>query len=176
MRLGNTFQRIASASILLTCVNSVSAQGFDSLLKSLSAIQIPAQNAQPARQSSGSTSSSASLTESYCRNLFSVASMEANGPVDEKLVSEEFNIEAKDFYDEVVRVRDSPTGFSSKAFPSLAFYKHEFETDRVTVLYDLFWRIRAPSMRRRSSISHACSPTSRALTRRSERMPVWRLQ
>ncbi len=147
MHLGNKFQRIAAASILLTCANSVSAQGFDMLLKSLSAIQIPAQpaqSAQPARQSTGNAGSSASLTENYCRNLFSVASMEANGPVDEKLVSEEFNIEAKDFYDEVIKVRDAESGFSSKAFPSLGFYKHEFETDRVSVLYDLFLAYPSP--------------------------------
>lgn len=133
------------------------AQGFEDLLNALKGmgapIQAPANNAQqPARQpgqsgqpgQAGQPGFGARLTENYCRNIFSVASMEARGPINESLVSEEFNIDPKDFYDEVVKALDAKPGYSGYTFPSPSFYQGEFETDKIDVIFDLLLSYPSP--------------------------------
>lgn len=147
MSISSQFGRYAIASVVIFSVNCANAQGIGDLFKSLSNIQLPGQSAQqqqPAQLASSKSNSPASLTERYCRNLFSVASIDANGPVDERLISEEFNLEPANFYDEVIKSSRAQPGFSSYAFPSLDFYKNEFETSRVNVIYDLFLTYPSP--------------------------------
>jgi hypothetical protein len=136
-------------------MSSVHAQGFGDFLKSLkqgggAPAQPTAGNATPApgpgksQAKQGQTSFGAKATENYCKNLFSVAAIEARGPVSEALVSEEFNIDSKDFYDAVVVARDAKPGFSSYTFPKPEFYQGEFETDKVDVIFDLLWSYPSP--------------------------------
>jgi hypothetical protein len=126
--------------------STVSAQGFGDFLKSLKS----GLSTQPATEDTGQatgssksankqgqTSFGAKATENYCKNLFSVAAIDVRGPVNEALVSEEFNMDSKDFYDAVVAARDAKPGFVSYTFPKSDFYQGEFETDKVDVLFDL---------------------------------------
>lgn len=142
----NKFGCLMATGVLLLNINTAHGQGLNDLLKSLSNIQLPGQPAQQQQtpQSSGKPNTPASLTERYCRNLFSVAALESNGPIDERLITEEFNVEPKDFYDEATNASIAKPGFSSYAFPSLSFYKSEFETNRINVLYDLFLTYPSP--------------------------------
>lgn len=110
------------------------AQSFGSLLKSLTA---PLTGDSAPRQAGGGGSFGAQATERYCRNLFSVASISGNSPPDESLISEEFNLTSRDFFDAASTALNSPGGYSSFAFPSPNFYRGEFETEKINVLYNL---------------------------------------
>jgi hypothetical protein len=101
--------------------------------------------AQPAAaQKSSHASFGAKATEAYCKRLFSVAAINKKGPINEALVSEEFNVEPKDFYDAMVAALDTKPGFTSYTFPSPDFYQGEFETDKVDVLYDMLLSYPSP--------------------------------
>jgi hypothetical protein len=93
------------------------------------------QTISPEKQ--GQASFGAKATENYCKNLFAVAAINKRGPVSTALVSEEFNIEAANFYDEADNALKAEPGLVSYAFPSPSFYQGEFETDKVNVLFDL---------------------------------------
>lgn len=106
----------------------------------------------PAAPSSQPTSSAksgglgfgAKATEAYCRNLFSMASISKNSPVDESLVSKEFNLKPADFFDAVSSAINAVPGQTSYMFPSPGFYRGGFESDKVNVLYDLLLSYPSP--------------------------------
>lgn len=139
---------LASGLILLLTASQAGAQGFGDFLNALKNIQLPTQQSAPAALAPSKTPTpaqpasyqpglGAKMTENYCRNLYSVAAMEARGPIDENLISEEFSMEPADFYDEAIKAFDARPGYSNYAFPSPNFYQHEFETDKINVIYDL---------------------------------------
>lgn len=139
--------------LMLPLATQVSAQSFGDFLNALkNATQQPGQPSGSV-QVSGTKSQTAQAnspgfgaraTERYCKNLFSVASLESRGPVSESLVSEEFNIDPMNFYDEVVKSLDAKPGSTSYAFPSPDFYRGEFETDKIDVIFDLLLSYPSP--------------------------------
>jgi mRNA-degrading endonuclease toxin of MazEF toxin-antitoxin module len=76
--------------------------------------------------------------------MFSIAGLGARNAVNESLISEEFNIDPRDFYDEFSKSRDTRQNYSNYTFPGLHFYQNEFETDRISVLYNLLLSYPSP--------------------------------
>lgn len=148
------FSPFAAIVISLLLAPSMSfAADFGSLLKSLQdsiqkKVQPPPANVTTAPQGGQTAQSSggfgAKATESYCRNLFSVAAISKKTPVDESLVSEEFNVSPKDFFDTIRAALDAKPGFTSYTFPSPSFYQNEFETDKINVLFNLLLSYPSP--------------------------------
>lgn len=137
----------ALGGLLLLClISRADAQGLGDLFKALTAPQPQRQANGPQQASANQTQPGfgAKITENYCRSLFSVASMEERGPINDNLVSEEFNIDPKDFYDEVVKALDAKPGYSSYTFPAPSFYQGEFETDKINVIFDLLLSYPSP--------------------------------
>ncbi len=137
-----TIHRSLSAlgALLLALITSAAnAQGLGDLLKALSIPQVqrPQSGTQQASPKQGQPGFGAKLTENYCRNLYSVASMEARGPINENLISEEFNLDPNDFYDAFMKSLDAKPGYKSYTFPDPAFYQSEFESDKINVIFDL---------------------------------------
>lgn len=135
------------ATTFLMFVSSASLAGsFGDLLQSIKqkAAQVvdSVQSKPSENQSKGGVAVSPS--DSYCTNLFSIASISKDTPINEALVSEEFNLSPKDFYDAVTAARDAKPGFTSYAFPSYDFYQNEFETDKIDVLYNLLLSYPSP--------------------------------
>jgi hypothetical protein len=111
-------------------------------LPGASSNQAPSQpNAQSRK---GGAGFGAKATEAYCRNLFSVASISKNSAINESLVLEEFNIKPADFFDAVSGSVNASNGRTSYLFPSPGFYRGEFESDKVNVLYDLILSYPSP--------------------------------
>lgn len=137
-------------SLVVTCLLFIASpsfgQGFGDILKALQQGRAPAPNVGQAKsaEKQGQASFGAKATENYCKNLFSVAAIENRGPISEALVSEEFNFDPKDFFDEVLRAMDAKPGFSSYTFPSPYFYANEFETDKVDVLFNMLLSYPSP--------------------------------
>ena len=156
--------KLLVGGLLAFCaVSQVNAQSLKDVLKALKNMQPPGQDAgapkvvpgtmlAPANSTGGGqvqgaksqSNFGAKLTERYCKNLFSVASMESRGPVDENLVAGEFDLDASSFYDEARKAMDARPGHVSFTFPSLDFYKHEFETDKINVIFDLLLSYPSP--------------------------------
>lgn len=101
-------------------------------------------NDQPSSPTDQKASFGASATESYCRNMFALASISKEKPLDTSLVKDEFNIDPQDFFDAASASLGENPGKTSYMFPSPDFYKGEFETDRVNVLYNLLLSYPSP--------------------------------
>ena len=146
MNMSRAIMPLVGALFLQLMAPVASAQGFGDLLKALTVPQGQKQpmGTQQAPTNQGQPGFGAKLTENYCRNMYSVASMEARGPINENLISEEFNLDPKDFYDEFFKAQDAKPGYSSYAFPGLAFYQNEFETDKISVIFDLLLSYPSP--------------------------------
>lgn len=146
MKMSRAIMSLMGALFMLLAAPVASAQGFGDLLKALTVPQAqrPPIGAQQSPISQGQPGFGAKLTENYCRNLYSVASMEAQGPINENLISEEFNLDPKDFYDEFFKAQDAKPGYASYAFPGLAFYQNEFETEKISVIFDLLLSYPSP--------------------------------
>lgn len=95
-------------------------------------------NSQPSTAEKGKGQSfGARMTEQYCRNLFSVAAINNQQPLNEALIEEEFKLTPKDFFDAALKSFNDKNAPQNYTFPSLAFYQGEFESDKVNVLYNL---------------------------------------
>ncbi|MRD46593.1 hypothetical protein GHT07_04850 [Caenimonas koreensis DSM 17982] len=142
----------ALAAALAVVAFGAGAGGLNSILKALKnggaddSQRQPAQ-AQPSQGAAGNSGGGgigAGLTERYCRQLYSVAGLQGKAPVDEALISDEFNLGARDFADAALEAFGPSGRFRSKPIPSPQFFANEFETDKVNVLYNLIRQYPAP--------------------------------
>jgi hypothetical protein len=133
------FKSIFTVSIILLCVCStpVHAIDFGKLLNTLVQSQGETNskgqvNANQAGR--GAPGGGSSLTESYCRRMFTTAGVGKSSDVDQSVVLEEFNLAAPgDFFDAFSGSQNQ----GGATFPNPRFYQGEFETDRINVVYDL---------------------------------------
>ncbi len=163
MAKSRTVKLVVSGLLVFFAVSHVNAQSLKDVLKALRNMKPPGQEVSAPKVAPGAmlapansigdgqvqgakspSSFGAKITERYCKNLFSVASMESRGPVDENLVAEEFDLDAAGFYDEAIKALDARPGHVSFTFPSRDFYKHEFETDKINVIFDLLLSYPSP--------------------------------
>ncbi len=96
------------------------------------------------QSNTGSKGIGAKLTEKYCKSLFSISGIDAKGVASDSLILEEFNIEPRDFFDQFVASTDATPGYTNYTFPGLHFYQNEFETDRISILYNLLLSYPSP--------------------------------
>ena len=148
--IGSDLQVYFSCLVLFLIPSFALAIDFGSLVKSIkdglqqrspSVQQAPKSTQEPKATQTptaqGNLGFGAKMTETYCKELFSIASISKKTPIDQSLVSEEFHLSPKDFFDAFMGALDANQGFTSYAFPSLAFYQNEFESDKVNVLFNL---------------------------------------
>ncbi len=137
----STLAKSSTAALLLLLAYTPShSQGLGGLLSGLQNAMVvkPAQASNGAGvPSQGSKSFGGRATENYCRNLFSIAAIGGNTPINEALISEEFRLDPSDFFDALITALAPNGGQSSYAFPAPEFYRGEFETDKINVLYGL---------------------------------------
>lgn len=137
--MANPRQRILASLFFTTLATAAYGQGFGSFLsglqKALGSESQPSAGEAPAAQ--GKAGLGASMTERYCRNLFSMAAISKDTVVNEGLISEEFKLDSKEFFDAMLKSLDTKGGATSVAFPHPGFYRGEFETDKINVLYNL---------------------------------------
>lgn len=119
-------------------------QGKPSTPPASSSSLAPPSSQKNAAPKQGGPGFGAKATEAYCRNLFSMASISKDAPVNESLITEEFNLKPADFFDAFSASMNAVPSRSSYLFPGPGFYKGEFESDKVNVLYDLLLSYPSP--------------------------------
>lgn len=139
--------RLAAAFAILQGVACASfaqeAESFVNALQGLFGMATSSQRAAPnaAPSAQGKVGVGAQMTDNYCRNLFSLASLSRDTPLDEGLVSDEFAMEPKEFFDAFQQAFSGKPKYANFAFPGPTvggeFYQNEFETDRIAVLFNL---------------------------------------
>ena len=130
--MNNPYKYLGLAMLFASISTMSSAAGFGDFINSLSQKLQPTQSGSAGKQEVGATA-----TGSYCKNLFSIASINNKAPIDEAIISEEFKLSPKDFFDEAFKALYPRPKFSSYTFPSTDFYQGEFETDKINVLFNL---------------------------------------